>query len=279
MEFLPDILRDPQALLALLAPFGVKLIGAIAILVIGRWVAKLLIALLRRTMIHHDFDDTLVDFLGTVGYITLMAFVVIAALGQLGVQTTAAAAILGGAAIAVGLSLKDQLSALAAGVMLILFRPFSKGHFVKAAGIYGTVESVHIANTLLISPDNQEITIPNNDVWGSAIVNYSARDTRRMDLTIGISLTADVGRAKAVLGEILAADERVLADPPAEIRVHAITDSAVNILFRPWFERAVFWDAYWETMEQIKKRFDAEGIDFAHQRRFIEIAPGDADPV
>lgn len=277
MEFSIEALTDPQSLANLLIPYGLKLLGAIAIFVIGRWVAKLLVAALSKSMGRAHTDETIVDFLGTAAYITLMVFVVIAALGQLGVETTAAAAILGGAAIAVGLSLQGQLSALASGVLLIVFRPFRKGDFVLAAGEYGTVEAVRIVNTLFVTTNNQEVTIPNNLVWSSAITNFSARDTRRMDLTVSISQEADIDRAKAVLWEIIEADERTLKEPAAAVWVHAITDSSVDILFRPWYPRPVFWDAYWDNVEQIKKRFDAEGIDFAHQRRFIRMASADRE--
>lgn len=272
MEFSIQRLTDPEGWANLLIPYGLKLLGAIAIFVIGRWIAKLLVGLLTKSLQRAKTDETVVSFLGTVGYITLMAFVVIAALGQLGVQTTAAAAIIGGSALALGLALQGQISSVAAGVMLIFFRPMKKGDFVEAAGQYGTVEAVRIVNTLLVTTNNQEITIPNSQVWNSPITNFSARDTRRMDLTVSISLSADVDRAKAALDRIIEEDDRVLAEPEPAIWVNAITDSSVDLLFRPWYPRPDFWTAYWETVEKIKKRFDAEGIDFAHQRRFIRLS-------
>lgn len=275
MDFSIAALSDPQGWANLLIPYGLKLIGALAIFVIGRWVAKLIVAAMKKSMGRARADETIVDFLGTLAYIGLMAFVVIAALGQLGVKTTAAAAILGGAAIAVGLSLQGQLSALASGVMLILFRPFRKGDFVLAGGEYGTVEAVRIVNTLLVTTNNQEVTIPNNIVWSGPITNFSARDTRRMDLTVSVSLQADLDRAMAVLREIIDADDRVLAEPAPAIRANAVTGTGVDILFRPWYPRTEFWDAYWDNVAAIKKRFEAEGIDFAQQRHFIQLASAD----
>lgn len=272
MAFSIEELGNLEGWLNLLIPYGLKLLGAVAILVLGRWAAMIAVALFRRSMGRAKVDETVTSFLGTVGYIALMAFVVIAALGQLGVKTTAAAAIIGGMALALGLSLQGQISAVAAGVLLIFFRPFRKGDFVQVAGEFGTVETISLANTLLVTTNNQEITIPNNQVWGSPITNFSARDTRRMDLTVNISLASDIDRAKAVLREVLEGDERVLAEPAPAIVVNAITESSVDILFRPWFRTADFWGAYWDLVEQIKKRFDEEEIDFARQRRFIEMS-------
>lgn len=277
MAFSIEELGNLEGWLNLLIPYGVKLLGAIAILVLGRWAAKIAVALFRRSMGRAEVDETVTSFLGTVGYVALMAFVVIAALGQLGVKTTAAAAIIGGMALALGLSLQGQISAVAAGVLLIFFRPFRKGDFVQVAGEFGTVEAISLANTLLVTTNNQEITIPNNQVWGGAITNFSARDTRRMDLTVNISLASDIDRAKAVLREVLDGDERVLAEPAPAIVVNAITESSVDILFRPWFRTADFWGAYWDLVERIKKRFDEEEIDFARQRRFIEMSGAAAD--
>lgn len=272
MAFSIEELGNVEGWLNLLIPYGLKLLGAIAILVLGRWAAKIAVALFRRSMGRAEVDETVSDFLGKVGYVALMAFVVIAALGQLGVKTTAAAAIIGGMALALGLSLQGQLAAVASGVLLVLFQPFRKGDFVQVAGEFGTVESVSLVNTLLVTTNNQEITIPNNQVWSSPITNFSARDTRRMDLTVNIGLASDIDRAKAILTEIAESDERTLAEPPPAIMVNAITESSVDILFRPWFRRTEFWDAYWDMVERIKKRFDEEGIEFAYQRRLIEMS-------
>jgi small conductance mechanosensitive channel len=277
MNFSIEQLTNVEGWLNLLIPYGLKLLGAIAILVLGRWAAQIAIAVFRRSLNRARVDDTVTGFLGTVGYIALMAFVVIAALGQLGVKTTAAAAIIGGMALALGLSLQGQISAVAAGVLLTFFRPFRKGDFVQVAGEFGTVEEIGLANTLLVTANNQEVTIPNNQIWGGPITNFSARDTRRMDLTVNISPASDLDRAKAVLRELLEGDERVLKEPAPAIMVNAITESSVDILFRPWFKRAEFWDAYWDMVERIKRRFDEEGIDFARQRRFIEMSGATAE--
>lgn len=272
MEFSIEQLTNVEGWLNLLIPYGLKLLGAVAIFVIGRWVAKILTSLFQKSLTRANVDQTVNNFLGTVGYIALMAFVIIAALGQLGVKTTAAAAIIGGMALALGLSLQGQIAAVAAGVLLILFRPFRQGDFVQAGGEMGTVEKVSLANTLLITTNNQEITIPNNQVWNSPITNFSARDTRRMDLTVRIALHSDIDRAKTLLMEVAQADERTLPEPAPVVAVTGITESSVDILFRPWFKTADFWAGYWASVERIKKRFDEAGIEFAQQRRFIEMS-------
>lgn len=271
MEFSFENLSDPQKLLELMLPYGLKLIGALAIFIIGRWVALFAVRILQKSLTRAKTDETVIEFLGIVGYIVLMAFVVIAALGQLGVQTTAAAAIIGGSALALGLSLQGQIASVASGVLLIFFRPMRKGDFVECAGQMGTVAAVRIVNTLLITTNNQEITIPNNQVWNSPIINYSAQPTRRMDLTVRIGYDDDIDKAKQVLRDIIAADERVLDDPAPNVAVTAMGESSVDILFRPWFKTADFWGAYWDMVETIKKRFDEENISIPFPQRDLHM--------
>ena len=271
MEMTLETLQNPDKVLVLLMPYGLKLIGALAIFIIGRWVALLACNLLERSLKRAKTDETVIEFLGVVGYVVLMAFVIIAALGQLGVQTTAAAAIIGGSALALGLSLQGQIASVASGVLLIFFRPMRKGDFVEVAGQMGTVGSVRIVNTLLITTNNQEITIPNNQVWNSPIINYSARPTRRMDLTVSISYADDIDKAKQILRDIIAADERVLAEPAPNVAVSAIDNARVDLLFRPWFNTADYWGGYWDMLETIKKRFDAEGITIPYPQRDVHL--------
>ena len=272
MDFSFEKLSDPQALLELLLPYGLKLIGALAIFIIGRWIALFAVSLLEKSLNRAKTDETVVEFLSVVGYVVLMAFVVIAALGQLGVQTTAAAAIIGGSALALGLSLQGQIASVASGVMLIFFRPMRKGDFVECAGQMGTVVSVKIVNTLLVTTNNQEITIPNNQVWNSPITNYSARPTRRMDLTVSISYDDDIDKAKQILRDIIAADERVLKEPAPNVAVGAMGESSIDILFRPWFKTPDYWGGYWDMVETIKKRFDAEKITIPFPQRDVHLS-------
>ena len=173
---------------------------------------------------------------------------------------TSAAALLGGAGIAVGLSLKDQLSAFAAGVMLILFRPFRRGDYIEAGGTAGTVEEIKIVATVLKTPNNQEVTVPNDRIWGSNIVNYTIRGTRRIDLPISISYDADFRQAKDILSEIAQADSRILGDPAPWTGVTEMADSAIIISFRTWVATPDFWQVRSELIEAVKSRFDAAGI-------------------
>jgi len=271
VEFSIDQLTNWEGWANLLIPYGLKLLGAIAIFVIGRWIARILVNVGKRAMGRAQTEDTVVEFVGTVVYIVLMAFVVIAALGQLGVETTAAAAIIGGMALALGLSLQGQIASLASGVLLILFRPFKKGDFVEIGGKMGTVESVRIVNTLIVTTNNQEITMPNNQVWSNAITNYSARPIRRMDLTVSISYDDDIDQAKAILNKIIEEDQRVLDEPAPVVVVNAMGESSIDLVFRPWFKTDEFWGAYWDLVETIKKRFDAEGVSIPFPQRDVHL--------
>ena len=255
-----DALMSQGELLALAQEFGLKLVLALATFLVGRWVAKLLIKGMRGALGRSKIDATLIGFLATVAYVLMIAVVVIAALGQLGIPTTSAAALLGGAGVAVGLSLKDQLSSFAAGVMLMVFRPFKQGDFVNAGGVSGTVEEVRVIATIMRSLDNEEVTVPNNQIWGDTITNYSARATRRIDLKIGISYDADIDTAKRIARELCEGDERVLSEPALWIGVTELGDSAVTITVRPWVKSGDWWQTKCDLMEAIKKRYDAEDI-------------------
>ncbi len=239
---------------------GLKFIAALLTFLIGRWIAKALVAGIKKGMERGRADETLASFLGNVLYGLLMAIVVISALGQLGVNTTSAAALLGGAGVAVGLSLKDQLSSFAAGVMLILFRPFHRGDFVEAGGITGTVEEIKIVATVFKTPNNQEVTVPNHKIWGDTITNYSSRGQRRIDLPVGISYDADIKQAREILSRLAREDSRVLELPATWIGVSEFADSAVISSFRPWVATADYWQVRCDFLEQIKLEFDTAGI-------------------
>lgn len=261
-----DMLKDlfsPEMLSQLAATgqsVGLKLLAALATLIIGRWISLMLVNAIKSAMTRGRADVTLASFMGNVAYGILMAIVAISALGQLGVNTTSAAALLGGAGIAIGLSLKDQLSSFAAGVMLIMFRPFVRGDFIDAGGVSGTVEEIKIVATILKTPNNQEVTVPNHAIWGDTITNYSRRPQRRIDLPVGIAYGADFRKAKDILASIIAADKRVLKDPAPWIGVTELADSAVIITFRPWVNTPDFWQVRSDLIEQIKLRFDEAGI-------------------
>ncbi|MVF14895.1 mechanosensitive ion channel [Ketobacter sp. MCCC 1A13808] len=205
-------------------------------------------------------DSLLVNFVTSILRWALMLFVIIAALEQLGIETTSLVALLGAAGIAIGLALKDSLQNFASGVMLIVFRPFKNGDFVEASGISGVVEHIGIFTTIMKTPDNKEVIIPNGQVYGGTITNFSARDTRRVDMVFGISYDADIREAKKILEKVVSEDERVLKDPETVVAVSELADSSVNFIVRPWVKSADYWTVLWDTNEKVKYAFDEAGI-------------------
>lgn len=249
-----------------------SLILALVIFVVGRWVAGGLAAVFRKILTRAKVDDILVDFLTGIVRAALVLFVIVAALGQLGIDTTSLVALIGAAGIAVGLALKDSLQNFASGVMLILFRPFKAGDFVDAGGVVGIVEKISVFSTTLRTPDNKEVIVPNGGIYGGTITNFSARSTRRVDMVFGIGYDSDLLKAKQVLQELVDADERLLKDPAPVIAVGELADSSVNILVRPWVNSADYWDVYWSMMEKVKLRFDVEGISIPFPQMDVHVS-------
>lgn len=241
-------------------PFAVNLLTALVIFVIGKWVAKR-ISNATDAMLSKKIDATVAKFIGNLTNIALLAVVVIAALDRLGVETTSLIAIVGAAGLAVGLALKDSLGNFAAGVMLILFKPFRVGDYVEAGGTAGSVKEIRIFATIFTSPDNKVITVPNGAIMSGNIVNYSEMPTRRVDMVVGVGYGSDLAKVKHVLGEILQQDKRVLTAPAPVIAVSELADSAILLLVRPWVNSADYWAVKWDTTETIKRRFDEEGIE------------------
>ncbi len=240
--------------------YGLQLVGAIAIFLIGKWLAKFLTKVTKKFMTKAKIDETLVSFAGNITYALLMAFVVLATLGQLGVETTSIAAIFAAAGLAVGFALQGSLSNLAAGVMIIAFRPFKLGDYVEAGGTSGVVNDISIFTTTLKTPDNKTVIIPNNSVTSNSVTNYSAEKQRRVDLTFGIGYGDDIKKAKDTLAAIVAADKRVLKDPAPTIAVAELADSSVNFVVRPWVKTEDYWAVYFDLTEQVKLTFDKQGI-------------------
>jgi small conductance mechanosensitive channel len=252
-------------------PWGTKIILALLVFVIGRWVAKLLTKALEKLMIKGKVDQMLVSFLGNIAYAALLAVVVLAALEQLGVNTTSALAILGAAGLAVGLALKDSLSSFAAGVMLIIFRPFKLGDFVEAGGIAGLVEEIRIFHTVLKSGDNREITVPNAQIYGGTIINYSARDTRRIDLVIGIGYDDDIKLARDLITQVLEQDETILKDPAPTVMLLELGSSSVDFAVRPWVKSGDYWTTRAALLEAIKASFDKGGVSIPYPQQDIHL--------
>ena len=210
-------------------------------------------------------------------YAALLAFVIIAALGQLGIQTTSFIAILGAAGLAVGLALQGSLANFAAGVLMIIFRPFKQGDFIEGAGVSGVIEEVHIFNTVMRTGDNKTIIIPNGSLMNGNIINYSTKPTRRLDLVIGIGYDDDIKKAKQVLEDLMASEERILKDPAPTIGLLELADSSVNFAVRPWVNSADYWGVHFNLLERIKLRFDDEGISIPYPQRDIHLHNSPAD--
>jgi len=251
--------------------YGLKIIAAILIFIIGRWLAKMIKNLIVKVMKKAEVDATLTSFVGHLTYVALLTLVVIAALNQMGVQTTSFVAIIGAAGLAVGLALQGSLSNFAAGVLMILFRPFKVGDYIEAGGTAGTVEEIQIFSTILTTPDNKVIIVPNAKITGDNIVNYSAKDTRRMDLVFGVGYSDDLQKVKDILQNILQNDPRVLKVPEPMVGVLELADSSVNFAVRPWVKSSDYWPLFFDLKETIKKRFDAEGISIPFPQQDVHL--------
>jgi len=245
---------------SLIGDLLLNILLAIAIVLIGRVVVRWLMKMARKLMVRSNIDPILISFISTIANVVLLVFVIIAALDQLGVNTTSMIAVLGAAGLAVGLALKDSLQNFAAGVMLIINRPFRLGDFVEVAGIMGIVEKITIFSTIMRTTDNREVTVPNGQIYADTITNYSARDTRRVDLVFGISYDSDLLKAKQILTEIVTAHPLILKDPEPIIRVSELADNSVNFIVWPWVKSVDFGIAKAELLEQVKLAFDANGI-------------------
>ena len=255
----------------LVAAYGLKLVAAIAILIIGRFIAGLLKKLMNSLMTKHKLDQTLTSFVTSVSYVAMMTFVIISALGAVGIQTAQFVAILGGAVLAVGLALQGSLSNFAAGVLMIIFKPLKVGDYIEAGGAAGVVEEVGIFTTVIKTPDNKKIIVPNSKVTGDNIINYSANDTRRVDIVAGVSYGDDIDKVRKVLAQIQAEDERILKDPAPMIGLVELGDSSVNFTVRSWVKTVDYWNVFFDTQEKIKKRFDAEGISIPFPQQDVHI--------
>lgn len=251
--------------------YGVRILAALAILVIGRIVAGAIKKGIAKTMERSKVDTTLISFVTNVIYVALMAFVIIAALGKLGVQTASFVAIIGAAGLAIGLALQGSLANFAAGVLMIIFRPFKVGDYIEGGGMAGTVEEISIFTTHLKSPDNRSIIVPNAKITSDSIVNYSTKEIRRVDLIASVGYSDDIDKVKSVLWDIINSDERVLKDPAPTIALFELADSSVNFVVRPWVKSGDYWNFYFEIYEKIKKRFDAEGISIPFPQQDVHL--------
>jgi small conductance mechanosensitive channel len=254
-----------------LIPWSIKVAVALTIFLVGQIVARLISGALEKVLSHTKLDRILIDFLGSVVRALLLVVVLVAALDHLGVNTNSLIAMLGAAGLAIGLALQGSLQNFAAGFMLLIFRPFKSGDFVETAGTSGIIESIGIFSTKLHTGDNKEVIIPNGAIYSSNIINYSARQTRRIDMMFSVSYDDDLRLAKEIILKVIAADERVLREPETVVAVGELAASSVNIVVRPWVKTEDFWAVKFALNEQIKLAFDESGITIPYPQTDVVI--------
>lgn len=240
--------------------YGIKLLGALAIFFIGKWVVGKIILLMKKAMVRSKVDETLISFAGNAVYVALMLAIIVAAASNLGVDTTSFVAVFGAAGLAIGLALKDTLSNVGAAVLIIFFRPFKAGDFIEVSGVMGTVKIINLFSTTLITADNRSIIIPNGALITGNIINYTGNDTRRIDMVFDIDYKDDLTVAKEVVSAVLAQNPKVLDEPASVVAVGALGQNSVQIFARPWVKVEHYWDAMFEITETVKLEFDKHNI-------------------
>lgn len=251
--------------------YGLNIIGAVVTIIIGVWLARFLSRLVGKALLKKEVDQTLINFFVSLIKIGLIIFVIISAASQIGIETTSFVAVIAAAGLAIGFALQGSLSNFAAGIMLIIFRPFKAGDFIEGSGVSGSVEQVGIFISILNTPDNKKIFIPNSKLTSDTITNYSANDTRRIDMVFGIGYSDDIDKAKKIIESILANDTRILKEPVPQIVVAELGDSSVNFNVRPWVESKDFWGVYFDVTENIKKKFDENKISIPFPQRDVHM--------
>jgi small conductance mechanosensitive channel len=257
--------------------FVKNLVVALIIFYVGRWVVRLVVRSIGTIMQKSNIDKTLDTFICNLVRVVLILFVVIAAVNQLGIQTTSLIAVLGAAGLAVGLALQGSLSNFASGVLIVLFRPYKVGDFIEGAGVSGSVEDVQILTTVLTTGDNKRVIVPNSQIMGSIITNYSSNDLRRIDLVIGVSYDDDIDKVRDELNALVAAENRILDDPACLIAVSELADSSVDFVIRPWVKTTDYSAVKFGLTEAIKKRFDEVGISFPFPQQDVHLHTVSAD--
>ncbi|MBW7982939.1 small-conductance mechanosensitive channel MscS [Enterobacillus tribolii] len=255
----------------LLIHYAVNIVAAIVILIVGSIVAKIVSGTVIRLMKARGVDITVANFLAALVRYGIIAFTIIAALGRIGVQTASVIAVLGAAGLAVGLALQGSLSNFAAGVLLVLFRPFRAGEFVDLGGVSGTVRDVQIFSTTLLTSDNKTIVVPNGKIIAGNIINYSREPNRRVDIVVGVAYDADIDVVKKVLGDIVANDKRIKHDNGVTIRLNEMAPSSLNFVVRVWTTNAEYWPVYFDLMENFKRALDANSINIPFPQMDIHV--------
>jgi len=247
-----------------LIPWGINIGLALLIFIVGRFVVSIIIGIVKKLLSKAGMDNILVNFISAIANWLLLLVVVIQALSQLGVDTNSLIVLIGAAGLAVGLSMKDSLQNFAAGVMLLIFRPFKQGDFVEAGGTSGSVKHINIFSTTFLTPDNKQVIVPNGAIYSGVITNYSATGTRRIDMVFGIGYEDDIEKAKGIIEEIIKSENRILNTPAYDIAVGELADSSVNIFVRPWVSTSNYWPVKFDLTEKIKLEFDKNGISIPY---------------
>lgn len=255
---------------------GLRILGAIVILIIGRMVASAVRKGLKKVLTARNVDASLTGFVGSLAYFAILTFTIIATIGQFGIQTASFIAIFGAAGFAVGMALQGTLANFASGVMLLLFRPFTTGNFIEAAGVTGTVVDIAIFSTTIKTSDNVRITVPNGELYGGIIKNFHGYNTRRIDMVMGIGYNADIDQAMDILQDLCDKDARILKEPAVTIGVSELADSSVNIRLRPWAARSDYWGVYSDMHKNVKQAFEAAGIDIPYPQTVVHLNKLDA---
>ena len=250
---------------------SISLLMALAILIIGRQLVKLILRLITVALEKSNVEDTVRIFVTNLLNTLLMILVFIAAINQLGIETTSIIAVLGAAGLAIGLALQGSLSNFAAGILIVIYRPYKVGDYIEAGNYAGTVKDIQIFSTVLKTPDNKIVVVPNGSIMNGSIVNYSDQDTRRIDLIVSCGYEDDIDKVRSVLEDILKKEKRVLKDPKPQIAVTELADSSVNFIFRPWVKRTDYLPVYYSLLEEVKKRFDKEGISIPYPQSDVHI--------
>ena len=259
-----DLLKYKEMALLYGSEYGLKIIAALLIFIIGKWVANKLTALIKSMMTKAQVDKTLVEFSESIIYFSLLLMVIIAALNQLGVNTTSFVAVFGAATLAIGLALQGSFSNIGAAVLIILFRPFKVGDVIEAAGVTGEVTDINLFSTIITPVDKRMVIVPNASIISGNITNFSNRATRRVDHIFGIGYDDDLKLAKETLVEIINADKRILQEPAPFIAVSELADSSVNFVVRAWTKTEDYWDVHFDMLENVKLTFDARGISIPY---------------
>lgn len=256
---------------ALLLSYIVNIVAALAIVIVGMIVARAISNTVNKLMVARHIDSTVADFLSALVRYSIIAFTLIAALGRVGVQTASVIAVLGAAGLAVGLALQGSLSNLAAGVLLVTFRPFRTGEYVDLGGIAGSVQHVQIFSTTLITADGKYVVVPNGKIIAGNIINFSRQPVRRNELIIGVSYDADTDRVREILTDIVMSDERILKDRERTVRMNELGASSINFVIRAWSKSSDLQEVYWDILDRAKKALDAEGIGIPYPQMDVHI--------